>query len=73
VITPASAIKIAKKAIAGKVERQEGSQIEVILHTDRYTIIFEYLNPPGVRGPDYDAKVMINAKTGEVLEILGGT
>lgn len=72
-ITESSAIEIAEKAIEGKVELQEGSHIVAKLQKGRYIVTFVRVNPPGVRGPDYDARVTIDAKTGDILEILGGS
>jgi hypothetical protein len=71
-LTASDAIEIANKAIEGKVELQEGSPITTTHQRGRYIVTFVHINPPGVRGADYDARVTINAQTGEVLEILGG-
>jgi uncharacterized membrane protein YkoI len=72
-ISRSSAIKIAKNAISGKIELQEGSPIEVVLKTGLYIITFIHVNPPEILGADYDAEVTIDAKTGQILGILGGT
>jgi uncharacterized membrane protein YkoI len=70
-IPKSAAIDIAKKAIQGKAELQEDAPITVQLQKGRYVITFVHINPPGTLGPDYDARVTIDAKTGEVLDILG--
>jgi len=72
-ITESVAIEIAQEAIVGKVEVQDENLVTVTLEGDRYIVTFERDNPPGVRGPDYDAKVTIDAESGDVLEILGGS
>jgi uncharacterized membrane protein YkoI len=72
-ITRAEAVDIARKAIEGKVTLQSGSPIEVDLKDDRFTVVFVHLLPPGTRGPDYDAKVTIDASSGEVLSLLGSS
>ena len=70
-ISEAEAIEIARRAIVGKVSLQEDAPIRVQRRRSRYTITFIHINAPGVRGPDYDARVTIDARTGEVYEILG--
>lgn len=72
-ITEAEAIKIAEQAISGKLETQPGAPVKVTIEGEKYTVIFERINPPNTLGPDYDAKVTVDAETGEVLEILGGS
>jgi hypothetical protein len=71
-ISEAEAIKIAKKAIHGKITPQKGSPINVEIDDIKYKIKFIHVNPPGVRGPDYDALVTIDGNTGEVVSLLGG-
>lgn len=71
-ITKHYAIEIARKAIDGKVDPQPGSPVTAELTDNRYTVIFVHLNAPGTHGADYDAKVSIDANSGEVLEVLGG-
>ncbi|MBW4644930.1 MAG: PepSY domain-containing protein [Goleter apudmare HA4340-LM2] len=72
-ITQDQAIEIAKQEIQGKVEPQQDAPIKVELKDNRYIVVFEHINPPGTRGPDYDAKVTIDGNSGKVLEILGGS
>jgi uncharacterized membrane protein YkoI len=72
-ISEARAIEIARQAIQGKVDLQSPGAVTVKRERGRYVVIFEHYNPPGVRGPDYDAKVTIDAMTGDVIELLGGS
>ncbi len=71
-ITQDEAIKIAKKAIKGKVKPQPNAPIEVELKNERYIVTFVCVWPPGTRGPDFSARVTIDAPSGRVLEILAG-
>jgi hypothetical protein len=66
------AIDIAQRAIAGKAQRQAGAPIVVELAGLDYIVTFVHLNPHGTLGADYDARVRIDAETGEVREILVG-
>lgn len=72
-ISEMDALRIAKEAIEGKVNTQEGAPVTVEMEDDCYIITFVHINPPDTLGPDYDAMVTIDATSGEVLEILGGT
>jgi hypothetical protein len=71
-ITKDRAIEIAERSIVGKARRQEGSPITVELNDGAYIVTFVHQNPPGVKGADYDARVTVDAKTGDVKEILVG-
>jgi hypothetical protein len=70
-IPESAALAIARNAIAGKVELQAGSPVTVVRRKNCYVVTFVHRLPPGVRGPDYDAEVTIDGRTGEVLEVLG--
>lgn len=72
-ITEAQAIEIARRAIQGKVDLQSPDAVKVRRERGRYVVIFEHYNPPGVRGPDYDAQVTIDRASGDVIELLGGS
>ena len=72
-ITRTEALDIARKAIEGSVVPQAGAPVDVQLADGRYTVVFTHILPPGTRGPDYDARVTIEASSGKVLEILGGS
>jgi hypothetical protein len=71
-LTQDEAIEVARRAIAGKVELQKGSHVTVERKGDAYVVTFVRIDPPGTRGPDYDARVTIDADTGKVTELLGG-
>jgi len=73
VITSDEAIEIARRATVGKATLQEGAPIHVERKGDRFVVVFVHHNPPGVRGPDYDAKVTIDADAGHVIQILGAS
>jgi len=70
-LTREESIEIARQAIAGKVELQEGAPIEVEFRGKHYIVTFVHYTPPHMLGPDYDAKVTIDAESGAVIEILG--
>jgi hypothetical protein len=72
-ITSEEAIDIARRATVGKATLEHGAPISVERENDRYVVTFVHENPPGVRGPDYDAKVTINAHDGNVIDILGAS
>ena len=72
-ITQDEAIKIAKKEIRGKIKLQEEAPIEVELKNDRYIVTFVCILPPDTLGPDFSARVTIDALSGRILEILSGT
>jgi len=67
------AIEIAREAIVGHVQLSSPSDVRVQRSRSAYVITFERRNPPGVRAADYDARVTIDARTGVVIEILGGS
>jgi uncharacterized membrane protein YkoI len=72
-ISESEATAIARNAIAGKVDLQDGAPVRVDHRQDRYIVTFVHRLPPGIRGPDYDAEVTIDDQTGEVLKLLGGS
>ena len=72
-ISESEALAVARNAIAGKVNLQEGSPVRIDHRKDRYVVTFVHHLPPGIRGPDYDAEVTIDDQTGEVLKLLGGS
>jgi len=71
-ITESDAIDIAKKTIKSKATPQDGSPITSELKDNTYIITFIHKNPPGVKGADYDARVVIDVTTGEVKQFLVG-
>lgn len=72
-LTSDEALAIARKAIAGKAELQKGAPVSVERKDGAYVVTFVHINPPGTRGPDYDARVTIDAETGKVTELLGAS
>lgn len=72
-ISEAEAVTIAQQAIEGKATHHQGEPIEVEYQNNQYIVTFVHILPPNTHGADYDAQVTINARTGEVLEILGGS
>jgi hypothetical protein len=71
-ISEARAVEIARAAVRDKCEIQPGSPIEISYSKGRYIVTFKHLNPPGIRGADFDAQVTLNASSGEVIAVLGG-
>lgn len=73
-ITEARAIDIAKKdlAVNNMTKALESEPITVELKGDRYLVTFGDRRsiPPTVFGGSYDARVVIEAKTGEVIGIM---
>lgn len=67
------AIQIAREAIEGLVELSSPADVQVERHGTAFTVTFPRRNPPGVRAADYDARVTIDAQTGAVVEVLGGS
>jgi hypothetical protein len=72
-ISKEQAIEAARAAIEGKVELSPGGGVEVVLQGNVYVVTFTRNDPPGTRGPDYDARVKIDARTGNVTELLGSS
>jgi hypothetical protein len=70
-ISDTRAIELATQAIEGKAVRQAGSRIEVTRAEGRVTVVFVHITPPDELGADYDAKVTLDATTGDVVQILG--
>lgn len=67
------AVEIARGAIAGKVTLTSTASLRVERKGATYVVTWERHDPPGTRGPDFDARVTIDAQTGAVLELLGGS
>lgn len=70
------AIDLARKAIVGKATPDDDASVTVtregkILH-DSVIVEFGQYNPPGTRGPDFAARVTLDAKTGEVKDLQVG-
>jgi hypothetical protein len=71
-LTESEAINIAKRTIKGKAIPQDGSPITAELKDSTYVVTFVHINPPGVKGADYDARILLDATTGEVKQLLLG-
>lgn len=72
-ISDDEAVRAAREAVAGHVTLTEGAGVSVENEDDRIVVEFARHNEPGERGPDYEARVTLDARTGEVLDILGGS
>lgn len=72
-ISDKRAIEIAHAAIAGHVDLTEPDSVVVKRADGVITVTFPHTNPPGVRGPDFEAQVTIDAATGDVITLLGGS
>ena len=72
VMSEAKAIELAREACAGKAEIPEGVQARATFAAGKYIVIFPTNHPAGKRGADYHAKVTLNARTGAIIELLGG-
>ena len=72
-ISKEEALDIAKKRIHRHADYVKSLAIRVELQGAVYIVTFPFYLPPGTRGPDYAARVWIDAKTGAVLKILAGS
>ena len=70
-ITRQKAVALAKKAIEKDVSCPPDTPIEVENKGSRVVVTFKTRLPPGTRGPDYHARVTLDAATGRVLQVLG--
>jgi len=71
--TQEEAVELARQAVVGKATLQPEGPVETVRENDRYIVTFVHVNPPGVRGPDFDARVTLDASTGDVIQILGAS
>jgi hypothetical protein len=72
-ISHAAAVDAARKAIQGKVTLTQPGEVRVSDDGDRIVVEFTRRNAPGERGPDYEARVTLDARSGQVIEVLGGS
>lgn len=72
-ISKEEAIQSARTALQGNVDLSPGGGVEVVQRGDVYVVTFTRNDPPGTRGPAYDAQVTVDARTGKVTELLGGS
>jgi hypothetical protein len=64
---------IARDALEGVVTLEQHNPVTVEREGDTYVVTFPRENPPGVRGPDFEAQVTVDRRSGEVLEVLAGS
>jgi len=70
-ISKEQAIAIARQKIVGEVTLlDEDEPVTVTKEDGHYVVTFVRRNPPGTRAADYDARLTIDANSGEVLKFL---
>ena len=72
-ISKQAALEIAKKEIHGAMNYTKSLAIRVELQDATYIVTFPFYLPPNACGPEYAARVWIDAKTGEVRNFLVGS
>ena len=72
-ISDDDAIAAARAALVGRVNPQPGGPIRVLREAGRISIEFGRNDPPGTRGPDFDARVVLDVGSGSVISVLGGS
>ena len=70
-ITQAKAIEIAQDRIDGNVKLSETARL-VVTETDEHFVVTWEVGPLQ-RGPDFDARVVIDKATGEIVEFMVGS
>jgi uncharacterized membrane protein YkoI len=75
IISQERALEIARSAIKGRMEYDKTGEIVVELKENQYIVTFPHGIPktPGLRAPDYAARVWIDAKSGKVLKVWGAS
>jgi len=73
VISDDDAVAAARVALVGRVNPQPGAPVRVTREGAQIIVEFGRQDPPGTRGPDYDARVRLDAESGGILSILGGS
>lgn len=68
----AALVELARAALDGLVTLEQDGPVTVTAGDDGYVVEFGTTNPPGVRGPDFEARVMLT-RTGTVREVLAGS
>lgn len=71
-ITEKEAVELAKKTVAGAMQLRPDTKITIEKTNEQLVVTFGGPPPPGVRGADYDARVVINPNTGKVEKFLVG-
>lgn len=67
------AVELARAAVEGKVDLPDDGPVSVNRRGQDVVVEFVHVNPPGTRGADYDAQVTLDATTGKVRQVLGGS
>lgn len=74
VSTAEEAVALAEEAIAGRLRPREGSVPTAVRAGDRWIVEWAVPHAGGaVRGPDFEARVTLDAWTGRALEVLAGS
>jgi hypothetical protein len=73
VITPEEAVEVARRATVGKAILHAQGPVRVDHKRGTYVVTFVHEQPSGVRGPDYDAQVTVDAERGDVIQVLGAS
>ena len=75
VLAEDAAIRIARQACRGVLNIPKSCPIKVQRIGERIVVTFVWLWPPDntVDGPDYHARVTMNAKSGDIIEVLAGS
>lgn len=72
-LTNSQALAIARQAIVGKASPDPGAPVEIDRVQGTITVTFVHETPQNMLGADYDARVVIDAVSGEVLQLLVGS
>jgi len=67
-----AAIRLAAAAIKGKITPADAARVHAVRRGEVWEV--EWAATPGVgRGPDFEARVTIDADSGRVIDILAGS
>ena len=72
-ISSARALEIARERIRGRADYDKRKPAQVRRLRGCYRVTFPFDLPKGALGPDYAARVTVDAETGEILQMLGGS
>ena len=72
-ISDDDAVAAARAALVGRVNPRPAAPVRVTREGARIIVEFGRLDPPGTRGPDYDARVSVDGESGRILAVLGGS
>jgi hypothetical protein len=68
-VSQEEAIRAARAVLVCNVELAPGGGVEVTRRGPFFVVTFTRNDPPGTRGPDHDARVLVDAHTGRVTEL----